>query len=106
MDDLRCNGQNPWESLLPAPLPPPPTIEDVYNTFKGELASGPLGPVINYQGGDDPSGACPQFTIPASRYWNDITVTAHCAVYDQAAPIIYTVMTWAWAFVGLYLILF
>jgi hypothetical protein len=105
-DDLRCSGADPWADMLPNNLEGPPTIEDAFQSFKDELSNGPLGPVITYQTGNETSGNCPTFTIPESRYWPAQQVDAHCLVYDQAAPIIYAVMTWAWAFIALYVLLF
>jgi hypothetical protein len=105
-EDIRCTGADPWKDMLPDNLDGPPTLEDAYSDFKSELGNGPLGPVINYQANDDPGGDCPTFTIPESKYWTAQTVDSHCQVYNHAAPIIYAVMTWAWAFIALFLILF
>jgi uncharacterized phage infection (PIP) family protein YhgE len=92
-NDIRCSGDNPWDVLLPDKVEGPATLEESYQSFKDELGLGPLGPVLNYQPTTDGGGACPTFTIPSSRYWGDITVDAHCQVYDRAAPIIYRLMT-------------
>lgn len=106
-EDLRCTGEDPWKQYEPDPVEPAKEPDEIYQTFKDELSNGPLAPVFgsgSSSGGAD--GECPQFTIPSSRYWPAQTVDAHCQVYDKAKPIIYIVMTWAWAFIGLYILLF
>lgn len=103
--DARCKSGDPWAEYVPDSVDGPRTVADAYAEFIDTLSAGPLGPVLNYQGSDGGSGDCPTIGIPASKYWGGIDVTSHCEVFDAASPVLYVVMTWAWPFLGLHILL-
>ena len=87
------------------PAVPTKTWADVINKFKADLNGGPLGDLFNYSPPSDGGGSCPEISIALSFLNTTVSTDAHCQIWNKISPVLSDVMTWAWAAVGVLILL-
>jgi hypothetical protein len=81
------------------------TYTDVFSSFNSKLLQGPLNSLINYSPPSDPSGTCPSLNIELTYLNGSVSTDTHCQLWSSISPLLFNVMTWVWAAVGVLIIL-
>jgi len=84
---------------------PSTTYAQVFDDFKTNIESGPLGDLLSYSAPGDGGGGCPPLSIDLVIFRTTITTDAHCQIWDNIKSILYAVMTWVWAAVAVFILL-
>lgn len=55
------------------------TVGSVFNNFRGRVGASPIVSAVDSFFTVNVGGACPVFTVPASDYWDSMTLDQHCS---------------------------
>lgn len=55
------------------------TVGSVFNTFRSRVGASPIISAVDSFFTVNVGGACPVFTVPASDYWDSMTLDQHCS---------------------------